>query len=125
VEEQVKRTALKRKTALTRRTSIKRVSAKRKVINAARSTFVRDQLAKRTMCEAGDRWTTTGLSSPCTGTATEMHEPLTRARAPGAETILSEANSVAVCHACHLYIHSHPAAATLVGLLVSGKPGLQ
>ncbi len=121
----MKRTALKRKTALTRRTSIKRVSAKRKVINAARSTFVRDQLAKRTMCEAGDRWTTTGLSSPCTGTATEMHEPLTRARAPGAETILSEANSVAVCHACHLYIHSHPAAATLVGLLVSGKPGLQ
>lgn len=117
----MKRTALRRKTALKRKTAMKRVSTKRAALNVLRGDFVREQLAKRPTCEAGGLWTRAGLSSPCTVKSTELHEPLTRARSPGPETILSVENSVAICRACHVMVHSHPAAATLVGLLKSGK----
>lgn len=57
----------------------------------------------------------------CSNYATELHEPLTRARAPGAETILDPENSIAVCPGCHRWIHDHPAEATRLGLLRNSR----
>lgn len=121
---------------LKRRAPLRRVSAKRAMLNVERAAFVREQLARRTVCEAGerisnelDRVLASGTSPAawlgwhCMGGATELHEPLTRARAPGRETILEVANSVAVCRACHTFIHDHPAVATALGLLVRSGGG--
>lgn len=103
-----------------KRTPLRRVSPKRQLVNAERREFVREQLRLRPNCEAGI------ILSPtqrCTRTATELHEPKTRARYPGKETILSAENSVAICRFCHTWVHSNPAAAEELGLLVpSGEP---
>lgn len=138
----MKRSPLKRKTGLTRRTQVKRVSAKRAVTNRKRAAFRREQLAVRTLCEApqiaariyaSHRPTDLHRSAVhaacmqvtalCQRVAVDLHEPLTRARAPGEETILDPANSVAICRPCHDWIHAHPEAATLLGLLKSGHGG--
>lgn len=140
----MKRSPLKRKTGLTRRTQIKRVSAKRAVTNRKRAAFVREQLAVRTLCEVpqiaariyashrqADLHRTAvhaacmEVTALCQRVAVDMHEPLTRARAPGEETILDPDNGVASCRPCHDWIHAHPEAATLLGLLKSGHGGAQ
>ena len=104
-----------------RRTRLRPRSRRREKIDAERREFVRSELSKRIYCEAGGligaelgqlgRW------SSCFRMSSELHEPLTRARAPGAETILDPDNSVAVCRACHQWIHEHPAKSTELGLL--------
>jgi hypothetical protein len=116
----MKRTPLKRKTRL------KQVSDKRKTVNKARGDFVREQLMRRYACEVHKRfkeedWIRHPLSMLCGGFATELHEPLTRARAPGADTILDPSNSVAICRRCHTWVHDHPAEATKLGLLSGSK----
>lgn len=112
-----------------KRTPLRRVSKKREALNRKRRAFVDEQLSKRTECEAGMligkllgysmRWPGCGFYS------TTMHEPLTRARAPGAETILDEDNSVAICDGvnggCHRWVHDNPAQAEKIGLLRSSR----
>jgi hypothetical protein len=90
---------------------------------------VKEQLGKRPHCEASSviarAFQAAEFGSDmrpyagwrCTLFATELHEPLTRARAPGAETILDPSNSVALCRNCHNTIHSHVAWAERLGLL--------
>lgn len=107
-----------------KRTPLKRVSKKRAALNRLRSTFVHEQLQKYPDCETyhfftQQNWLRHPLSKLCSGVSTELHEPLTRARAPGAETILDVGNSVAICRWCHRWVHDNPAAATEVGLLKS------
>lgn len=88
-----------------KRTPLNRVSKKRQATNAKRREFVREQIAKRPHCEVR-------MFGLCTTYATALHEPLTRARAPGEDTILDAENSVAVCWHCHNWIHTHVAEAT-------------
>lgn len=100
---------MKRSAPLKRRTRLRPVSEKRKAINKARGDFVREQLTRRPYCEVARLFDEAlgrmGANQPrevilwagqlargCMGGSTELHEPLTRARAPGAETILA-ANS--------------------------------
>ena len=117
---------MKRGKPLKRKTPLKKRSEKKKALDSKRSVFVRDQLKDRLYCEAGPvigkhlgqggRWT------ECWRLATELHEPLTRARAPGADTILDKANSVAVCRRCHDWIHGNVATSEEIGLLIrSGR----
>lgn len=130
---------MKRSGPLKRKTRLRPVSAKRAVINKARGVFVREQLARRPHCEVARLFdealggvvvaqphevalVALQLARLCTGESTELHEPLTRARAPGAETILDPANSVAICRGCHMWIHANPRLATMFGLLRSAHP---
>jgi len=91
-----------------------------------RRVFVADELARRPDCEAGPLIRTGneavagyGATTPCRRRAVDIHEPLTRARGG---SILDPANTVAVCRACHDWIHRHPESATRLGLLKgSGK----
>lgn len=100
-----------------KRTPLNRVSSKRAKINKERAVFVAEQLALRPFCEVGPMILRD--TSGCTYNASELHEPLTRARAPGADTILSVENSVALCRNCHRWIHDNPAEAERIGLLRS------
>jgi len=126
-----RRTPLRSKTGLTRRTRLAPMSKKRRAVQKQRAALVRDQLTQRPWCEAGEiiraQWTarfgaenaaklTTDSAWGCSHTATDIHEPLTRARGG---SILDAANTVAVCRGCHDWIHDHPAAATELGLLRS------
>lgn len=111
-----------RRTPLKRKTPLRKKSKKRVVLDKQRRRFVEEQLALRPVCEAGWRIAALrGVSvvprSGCWGRSIELHEPLTRARAPGPDTILDPANSVAVCRGCHDWIHNNPAASTALGLL--------
>ncbi len=113
-----------------KRKPLRRMSIKRKAIVEQRKDFVAEQLAKREWCEAGPiigRHTGHVFTSKagrwrgCRFRSTELHEPLTRARAPGAETILDVENSVAICPICHAWIHANPADAEHLGLLRSSR----
>ena len=73
-----------------------------------RRKLVRWLLTKVTRCEA--------RSGVCTGQPVDVHERLTRARGG---SILDEANCMAVCRACHSYIHDNPKWATEQGFLIS------
>ena len=106
------------------------MSRKRRKVQVLRREMVRDELARRELCEAGlvirqyrlatygqeyaDRLNTHAYR--CNGLAIELHEPLTRGRGG---SILDPANTVAICRSCHDWIHAHPAAATDLGLLRS------
>lgn len=116
---------------LKRRTPLKPMSKKRRLVASKRAKMVNEELQKRPVCEAGpvireyrhrkfghadaqrlsDSW-------GCHGWAKDIHEPLTRAR--GGD-ILDPHNTVAVCRNCHDWIHSHPKAATQLGLLKGGR----
>ena len=106
----MKRTPLKRKTRL------RSVSPKRAKVQRQRRTMVREELARRELCEAGATIRFGGHRSLCAGLAVDLHEPLTRARGGG---ILDPANTVAVCRSCHDWIHDNPTAAADLGLLRS------
>jgi len=115
-----------KRTPLQRRTPLRRVSLKRQRLMQQRRVFVADQLARRPDCEAGPLIRTGneavagyGATTPCRRRAVDIHEPLTRARGG---SILDPANTVAVCRTCHDWIHTHPVAATELGLLSSNRP---
>ena len=103
-----------KRTPLHRRTPLRRVSLKRQRVNRERRELVRSELTKRPRCEAGHL-----TPALCSGYATDIHEPLTRARGG---SILDPANTVAICRVCHDWIHTHPVAATELGLLSSNRP---
>ena len=129
----MKRTPLERRTPLQRRTPLRAMSPKRRKVNRLRKEMVRRELTKRPVCEAGpligayriDRY---GVqygqrlirqAYQCGGRSVDIHEPLTRARGG---SILDPANTVAVCRACHDWIHDNPESATRLGLLASNRP---
>ena len=120
----MKRTPLKRKTPL------RPVRKKRQRVQAQRREFVRNELEYRQWCEAGSHITRHLLAQltetqkrsiktdpkklVCDGRAVDIHEPLTRARGG---SILDVKNTMAVCRACHDWIHNNPENATKLGLL--------
>lgn len=116
---------------IARRTSLRRISKKREAENRVRAEFVRIQLAKRPHCEVSSYVARASALVPadmvasvaalmrgCTRRSTELHEPMTRARAPGLETIISVENSVSICRQCHNWVHDNPMVSTVLGLLV-------
>ncbi len=109
-----RRTPLHRGGWLARRTPLRSVSPKRAKVQRQRREMVREELARRELCEAGAKIRFGGHRSLCAGLAVDLHEPLTRARGG---SILDPANTVAVCRSCHDWIHAFPDAATRLGLL--------
>ena len=105
----MKRTPLRRGGPLRRRTPLRQFSPKRTKRQRLRQQMVRDELARRELCEAGAVITHAGHNARCHGVAIELHEPLTRARGG---SILDPANTVAICRSCHDWSHVNPAAAT-------------
>jgi len=116
-----------KRTPLTRRTRLAAMSKKRRRVQSERRSMVARELARRPACEAGPiirSWRRVRFDPAqadrldagwgCLGYATELHEPLTRARGG---SILDPTNTVAICRHCHEWIHSSPTAATAVGLL--------
>ena len=110
---------MKRGGPLRRSTPIAKVSAKRRRLNRDRAKFVADVLARRTVCEGGHRIVTVDDRHRCDGRPVDVHEVVTRARGG---SIVDESNVIALCRACHDWIHTHPLAATTVGLLASKYP---
>jgi hypothetical protein len=118
-----------------RRSPLRRKSAKREKLDVLRQAFVKERLAEQRFCQAMERALSKKipenyeqakfislLAKGCTHYAIEVHEPLSRARAPGQETILDPANSLCLCHWCHIcVIHEHPAVAESLGLLTSSR----
>lgn len=117
-----------------RRSPLRPRSEKNAALRERRRAFVEEQFSRRSVCEAlarALRWRIAGnaehaafiagLSKGCTRVATEPHEPLTRARAPGPDTILDADNLVCCCHHCHRHIHAHPRVAEQLDLLRSGR----
>jgi hypothetical protein len=105
---------MKRGGPIKRRTPLKPYSKKRKATQTARRELVKRILAERPYCQAGPR-----IRDPkhrCQSYSTDCHEPLTRAR--GGD-ILDPNNILAVCRACHDWIHRNPAEATRLDLLAS------
>lgn len=106
---------------------LRRVSKKRASIQGARRKLVREQLALRPQCEAGEpihlyyvdhfgrafAWEKF-KTDRCQGRATDIHEPLMRSRGG---SIVDVGNTISVCRRCHDWIHGNPEAATEVGLL--------
>lgn len=97
-------------------TAIKPRSKKRaQLMREIRGPLVREILEERPWCERGLS-VMTDLGE--VKRSTQVHEKLTRAR--GGD-ITDKANCVAVCRACHMWIHDHPAAATEEGWLEHRK----
>lgn len=119
---QVKRSPLNRRTPLQsgaplqRRTRLRPVSDKRRAIQRQRRELVDRVLTTRPRCEVGDIIRGTDRIHPCHIWATDVHEPLTRARGG---SIIDEDNTLSVCRSCHDWIHHHPSEAQMLGLLRS------
>ena len=112
---------MKRSGPIQRKTPLRRVSPKTAKRNRARSKFRLEQLAARPGCEARETiWTVDPTWDGCTRWATDLHEPLTRAR--GGD-ILDASNTIATCRACHDWIHRYPTQATETGLLRTAAAG--
>lgn len=120
---------MKRSGPLKRKTPLKSISKKRQKIQGERRNLVREQLAVRPFCEAGEKiyiWHVDNFgqtharakqkTDQCQKRATDIHEPLMRSRGG---SILDPDNTIAVCRRCHDWIHGNPEAATLLGLLQS------
>jgi len=118
----VKRSPIQRKTPLKRgdsqlkRTPLKQVSKKRAKLNRERATFVKSYLSRQPTCEAGRVIETADVRHRCSITAVDVHEMLTRARGG---SIVDEANVLALCRACHDWIHDNPKRATELAFLRS------
>jgi len=94
-------------------------SEKRKALAPKRAAFVEQKLKDNPMCQAYE--VSKSAIFKCGRPSTEVHEPLTRARAPGDETVLDPRNALALCSLCHRTVHRHPEIAERVGLLVSSR----
>lgn len=106
---------MKRSGPIKRRTPLKAKSAKTAKRDRNRAKFRREQLADRPHCEARQTiWTAEPTWSGCTRWATDLHEPLTRARGG---SVLDPANTIATCRQCHEWVHRFPKKATEIGLL--------
>ena len=103
----MKRTPLKRKTPLKRTGSLAPVSKKRARTNRQRAKFVQEELSNRQWCEAH-------VPNVCTRYSVEIHEPFPRSLGG---SILDRANSIAICRACHRWVHDNVKEACQLGLL--------
>ena len=113
---------MKRGGPLKRNTPLRQYSKKRQATQVQRRTLVAKILAERPYCQAGPRIVyNADRQHYCQTYSTDCHEPLTRAR--GGD-ILDPDNILAVCRACHDWIHRNPTQATKLNLLVSryGSP---
>lgn len=115
-----RRTPLKQTSSLNRDTPLKPVSKKRAAENRRRRNVIAQVLQTRTVCEAGHAIETIDRDHRCRRTPDDVHEPLTRARGG---SITDPDNMVVICRACHDWVHTHPEAATSVGLLVHSYNG--
>jgi hypothetical protein len=88
-----------------RRTPLRRVSKKRAAANkiylAKRKVF----MASRRLCEAG---------LPC---CTKWPQDVHHASGRSGTNMLDDTTWMAVCRACHSYIHNHPGASRSLGLI--------
>lgn len=100
----MRRSALKRTSALRRRTALRPVSDKRAAIADERRALVTKLLLAHPVCEFCRQ-----------SDSQHVHERLTRARGG---SILDESNCVCLCPTCHRYVHDHPDYAGRMGLLV-------
>lgn len=107
---------MKRSGPIKRKTALKAVSKKRAKVNRERTKVTKQVLAANPRCQAGQAIRPHDTKHKCHGWAVDIHEPLTRARGG---SIVDPSNMVAVCRACHDWIHNNPATATTAGLLVS------
>lgn len=111
-----------------KRKPLRKVSKKRAKVNRKRRDFVKEVLAEFPWCQAFEKARTTGDGVVswnfvhsvlrCDAPSTQVHEPRTRGRFPGSDTILDKANAVAVCANCHRQIHDNVALSEACGLLV-------
>lgn len=109
---------LKRSGPIKRSGPVKRRSAKTQASVAARTLFVKEQLADRPYCEAGRL--IEDDKHRCDIHSSEMHEPLRRSQGG---SIVDVNNSVAICRPCHRWVHDHPALSYDLGLLVRRGTG--
>jgi hypothetical protein len=106
----MKRTPLKRGKALLRRTPLRRRSRKTEALyRLERIPLVRGMLADRPWCERCENHK-----------SQDIHEVLPRGRGG---SITDPANCVALCRACHMDIHDHPAQSMREGWLVRARRG--
>ena len=99
-----------------KRTPLRRVSKKRAKVQRQRSAMVGRELDRRPTCEVGNMLYLWENGPYCLARASELHEPLTRARGG---SILDPHNTIAVCRNCHRWIHDNPQSAPQLGLLKS------
>jgi hypothetical protein len=122
---------MKRSGPIQRKTPMRKVSKKRQKIQGQRRNLVREQLAVRPFCEAGEPIymyyvnnygqpfaKERGRTDQCQRRSVDIHEPLMRSRGG---SILDVDNTVAVCRRCHDWIHQNPVVATELGLLRSAE----
>jgi hypothetical protein len=94
-------------------------SSKRTALAPKRAAFVQQKLKENPWCQAYE--VSKSAVFKCGRPSTEVHEPLTRSRAPGEDTILDPNNALALCTLCHGIIHREPALAESLGLLRSSR----
>lgn len=105
---------MKRHVPLRHHTPIRRVSAKQRR-KLRRRGRCREQVARRAddACEIR-------IPGVCKYVGGHVHEPLTRARGG---SIVDPSNAKLACAACHAWVHEHPKAATVRGLLLTQFQG--
>lgn len=81
-----------------------------------RAAFVKKMIERaRGQCEMGTAiWEAGHRDHRCQRAASEVHEPLTRARGGRTDDPL---NALATCRACHDWAHDNPSLSTPIGLL--------
>jgi 5-methylcytosine-specific restriction endonuclease McrA len=108
MSHRVKRTALARRTPLRPRKPMRRQSARKRAERGPRARCVAAVRARSGgLCEGR-------VPGVCTGTATDVHEVVSRARGG---SVTDMANCVHLCRDCHSWAHNHPAIAATLGLL--------
>ncbi len=102
----MKRSPLKRKSALKRGKPLRKVSAKRRKAQRAYTAKRRAFLLIRTLCQARVR-------QICTGRSSQVHHRFGRS----GSNYLNEATWLATCAACHEWVHQNANTARSLGLL--------
>lgn len=103
------RSPLKRRTPLRRGKQLAKRSLKMTERYVERRRMVADLLGRFPVCQFPQ----------CVNKSVDIHEPLSRARGG---SITDETNAVALCRACHSWVHDHPQQATELSLLRSATP---
>lgn len=106
-----RRTPIRRKVPLSRKSRLRPVSPKRRLEAPERTRVVRRVLERDVLCRAR-------VSTECTAMlpreAVDVHEILPRSR--GGD-YLDPAECIGVCRFCHDWLHAHPKAARALGLI--------
>jgi hypothetical protein len=100
---------------------MRQVSKKRAALLRQRRKVIAETFGRYPRCGGCGPLAELGVTremTGCDGRATEVHEPLSRARGG---SIVDPANMVPLGR-CHAYIHAHPEIAMQAGLLRSAGP---